>query len=95
MSNQLVEYVPVIDSPPGETLDLFLEENDISHADLAQRLNRTLEEVENIISGKIVITPQIAEELEQTLGTSARYWLRHEEAYRAYLEREKAEKVHA
>lgn len=88
MRENLVRYVPTKVDPPGETLEVFLEENQISYADLARRVERTLEEIENIISGKAVITPQIASELEQTLGTSAQYWLTHEAAYSEYIGRQ-------
>lgn len=88
MRENLVRYVPIKVDPPGETLEVFLEENEVTHAELAQRLNRTLEEIESILSGKAVITPQIAGELEQTLGTSAQYWLNHEAAYSAYIGRQ-------
>lgn len=71
--------------PPGEFLAEEIEARDMSQADLADRMGRTLRFVEDIVRGAEAITPAVARDLEAVLGISAGFWERMERDYRLAL----------
>ncbi len=78
--------------PPGELLEEELAERAMSQLELAQRMGRPRQKINEIIRGKRAITPETALQLEQVLGISARLWLGLEMDYRLTLARQKAAK---
>ncbi|SHG23103.1 HTH-type transcriptional regulator / antitoxin HigA [Marinomonas polaris DSM 16579] len=75
--------------PPGEYLDEILEDMEISQADLARRMGRPAQAINEIIKGEKAITPETAIQLEQVLGVSAQFWSNMESIYRLVLAKQK------
>ena len=73
--------------PPGEFLREHLEESGMSRAELARRLGRPRQAVNEIIRGKKAITAETALQLERVLSTPAHIWLGLELEYRLVLAR--------
>jgi HTH-type transcriptional regulator/antitoxin HigA len=72
--------------PPGEFIKDELEARGWTQESLAHILDRPLNTVNQIISGKKAITPQTAQELAAAFGTSAELWMNLESAYRLSLQ---------
>jgi HTH-type transcriptional regulator/antitoxin HigA len=72
---------------PGELLAELLDERRLSQSELARRMGRPTKTINEIVNGKAAITPQTAIQLERVLGTSARFWVNAESAYRHDLAR--------
>lgn len=74
--------------PPGETLAELLEERGMTLEDLQAKTGLLVDYWrEDLIPGRIELSPYIAGVLEAALGTPARLWLAMETAYRAALKR--------
>ena len=84
-----VEYVPDVSIYPGQSLADILESRNISQAELARRMDKPVQAVNEIIMGKKEIIPSTAIALEHVLGLPAGFWLRLESNYRESLAREK------
>lgn len=88
MSNTIQnQYTPDYVSPPGETLQEILEERGLSQAELAERTGRPKKTINEIINGKVAITPETALQLERVLGIRASFWNNLERQYREALAR--------
>lgn len=75
-------------SPPGETLLELLEMLGVSQVELSRQLGRPKKTINEIIKGKVAITPQTALQLEAWYPRiSARFWLMRELDYRLGLAR--------
>lgn len=72
---------PDVAIPPGETLAEEIEARGLSQAELARRMRRPVQAVNEIVRGKKAITAATALDLEDALGVSALFWLRLEAAY--------------
>ncbi len=70
-NTQLMSDLPV---PPGEYLLEVVEELGISQADLARRMGRPAQAINEIIKGEKAITPDTALQLEQVIGVPAHIW---------------------
>ena len=75
--------------PPGETIREFLEELDMTQAELARRMDRPESAISQIINGKKRIEPETALQLEAVLGITAGFWARLEANYRVNLAQQK------
>ena len=73
--------------PPGEGLLEEIESRGISPQELAASLGLPVEAVNELIVGDRAITPDIAANLEITLGIPAQLWLNLEARYRTTLAR--------
>jgi len=73
---------PDVAIPPGELLAGELEARQMTQAELARRMNRPSQVINEIIKEKKEITPETAIELESVLGTPAYVWLNLERDYR-------------
>ena len=82
-------YQPSTVSPPGSTLLELLEERGITQAELARRMGRPLNPINEMILGAKEITEDTALELERVLGTPANFWLAREANYREFLARQR------
>ena len=87
MTEQNLSYQPTEVSPPGETLAELIDERGITQAELARRMGRPLNPVNEMILGTKEITEDTAIELERVLGTPAHFWLAREAKYREFLAR--------
>jgi HTH-type transcriptional regulator / antitoxin HigA len=89
MPEPTLSYQPSEVSPPGATLADLLEERGIAQAELARRMGRPLNAVNEIVLGSKEITEDTALELERVLGAPAHFWLAREARYREYMARQR------
>lgn len=73
--------------PPGLYLADVLAELGMSQADLARRMGRPPQAINEIVSGRKALTADTAIELEQVLGVPAHIWNNLESGYRLALAR--------
>lgn len=74
--------IPVEVFPPGDFLREELDERGWTQADLAEIIERPVQVINGIITGKRSITPETAKALSAALGTSAEFWLNLENTFR-------------
>ncbi len=75
------DYVTV----PGEIIIDFLEDNNIGHAECAEKMNMSLFDFEKLLNGEIEITQDFADQFEEYYGASSNLLMGLEEEYRASL----------
>ena len=75
---------------PGSILKEEIEYRGMTHKELADRMGRPTEVIEQILRGKKAITHTTAVEIQNALGISAQFWLNLETAYRMTLAKQKA-----
>lgn len=83
-------YTPREVSPPGATLRELMEERDWKQRELAHRLGRPVQAVNEILAGKKEITEDTALELERVLEVPAQFWLAREAQFREHLARRRS-----
>ena len=71
--------------PPGNLLKREIEFRGISRNQLARLMDRTPDEIDDIIEAKTYITPSIADDIEKAIGIKAYFWTGLETTYRATL----------
>jgi HTH-type transcriptional regulator / antitoxin HigA len=74
--------------PPGEYLAEVVDELGMSQVDLARRMGRPAQAINEIIKGHKAITSDTALQLEQVTGVPASLWTGLEEEYRLALARQ-------
>ncbi|MCY4391342.1 MAG: HigA family addiction module antitoxin [Chloroflexi bacterium] len=74
-------------TPPGDFPQERLHDLGISQVELARRLGRPRQVVNEIVRGKNAITAETALDLEAVLTTPAHIWLGLEQEYRLVLAR--------
>jgi HTH-type transcriptional regulator / antitoxin HigA len=79
------QFTPDWISVPGETISDLIEEQHWIHADLAERLGYSSEQLTQLLSGQMLIAQETALRLENTVGSSSNFWLNREAQYRAKL----------
>ena len=80
--------VPAPDGPPGETLQAWLDENDLTPEEAARACRcMRLERFQGVLDGTVEITAPIAGALQAGTGLAAKFWLNLETEYRRPLER--------
>ena len=79
--------------PPGETLAEEIEARGMTQRELAARLGRPPQVVNEIINGKKAITPDTAIGLAKVLGIEAQFWTNLEADYQMTLARERDSKA--
>ncbi len=84
-------YEPRLVSPPGGTLQDVLDERGMAQNELAERTGLTPKAINEIIKGKMAITPATALKLERALGIAAEFWLAREQHYQEWLARQRAQ----
>lgn len=72
-------------SPPGDTIQEHLDFIGMSQAELAERMGRPKEKINDLIKGREPITVPTAFQLENVLGIAASFWLNSEKSYRKEL----------
>ncbi len=85
-STRVYSDLPV---PPGEALEEELEARGMTQKELAARLGRPAQAINEIIGGKKSITPETAIGLAKVLGIDARFWINLEADYRMTLARKR------
>lgn len=69
-------------SPPGDTIQETIDAIGMSQAELAERMGRPKEKVNDMIKGREPITTPTAFQLEKVLGIPASFWINREKEYR-------------
>ena len=77
--------------PPGEVLAEEIEARGMTQKELAARLGRPAQAINEIIGGKKSITPETAIGLGKVLGIDAQFWSNLESDYRMALARKREE----
>lgn len=72
-------------SKPGDTILETIEFLGMSQVELAERLGKTAPKINDLISGKEVISLNTAMKLEKVLGIDAQFWIKRELLYREKL----------
>src|SRR5262245_57087475 len=67
--------------PPGELLSETLESLNLSQAEVARRMDRPVQAINEIARGTKEITPETAIQLERVLGVPSHIWLGLETEY--------------
>ncbi len=73
--------VPFRAIPPGETLKEELRERGIKQKDFAKTIGMSPSHLNELIKGKIRLTPSIADKLEGALGIDAIIWVNMQAGY--------------
>ena len=89
MTDTSLTWEPAEVSPPGETLLELIEERGIAQSELARRMGRPVNAINEIVLGAKEITEDTALELERVLGAPAHFWLSRESRYREFLARQR------
>ena len=82
-------YISDLAIHPGELLAETLEDLGMSQAELANRMGRPKQMINEIVKGKKSITPTTALELEDVLGIPSHIWLGLESEYQMVRARQK------
>ena len=80
--SELFAYEPDYAVPPGLTLQETLDALAMTQADLARRMGRPLQVINEIIKGKKAIEPETAIQLERAVGVPASFGNTRESQYR-------------
>lgn len=72
-------------SPPGDTLQEHIDFIGMSQSELAERMGRPKEKINDIVKGREPITTATAFQLEKVLDIPASFWLNREKTYRQEL----------
>ena len=79
----MMSFSPDWVSPPGDTIADLLDERGWTRTEFADRLGTSRKFVNQLVSGKALIDEAIALKLKKLLGSTDRFWLNRESAYRA------------
>ncbi len=80
-----LEAAKLLLSPPGDTIQEHLDFMGMSQAELAERMGRPKEKINDVIKGREPVTTSTAFQLENVLGIPASFWLNRENTYRKEL----------
>lgn len=86
-------YISDLAIHPGEFLEETIEEIGMTQGELANRLGRPIQAVNEIIKGKKSITSKTALELEDVLGISSHVWIGLESEYQIVLAKQEELKL--
>lgn len=74
-------------SPPGDTIRETIQALGMNQAELAARMGRPKEKINELIQGKAPLTMDTALMLERVLGVPVSFWIKRESTYRETLAR--------
>jgi addiction module HigA family antidote len=80
-----IELAKSLLSPPGDTLQEHLDFIGMNQNELAERMGRPKEKINDIIKGREPITTETAYQLEKVLDIPASFWMNRENEYRQEL----------
>jgi len=72
-------------SPPGDTIQETIDVMGMSQAELAERMGRPKEKINDVIKAREPISTATAFQLEKVLGIPASFWLNREKEYRKQI----------
>lgn len=72
---------------PGETIVDLLKEKGMTQAELAKRMGRPVKTINEIIKGKVSISPETSIQLEGVFSVPASFWMNLENNYQVALAR--------
>lgn len=81
-------------SPPGDTIQEHIDFIGMNQAELAERMGRPKEKINDVIKGREPVTTATAFQLEKVLGIPASFWLNREKTYRKELYELKQQEDH-
>jgi HTH-type transcriptional regulator/antitoxin HigA len=90
----ILEIAKSLLSPPGDTIQEHIDHIGMSQAELAERMGRPKEKINDIIKGREPVTTSTAFQLEKVLGIPASFWLNREKTYRKELYELQQQEVH-
>ncbi|KVT08105.1 hypothetical protein WT24_17250 [Burkholderia sp. MSMB1078WGS] len=79
------EFSPMWAIPPGRTISDLMKSRGVASTHLAQSVDMSEDDFDDLLEGKCALTARIAKGLEAELGASAGFWLCREEQYREQL----------
>lgn len=79
------EIIKSLISPPGDTILEHIDFIGMTQAELAERMGRPKEKINDVIKGREPITMTTAHQLEKVLGIPASFWVNREKTYRLAL----------
>lgn len=74
-------------SKPGDTLSLLLDRQNCTIAMLAGRMGQSTTFVESLLAGTTAINAEVAELLQQHVGSTASYWMKRQAQFDQCLDR--------
>ncbi|HNP17175.1 MAG TPA: HigA family addiction module antitoxin [Fulvivirga sp.] len=80
--NTDIELEKSLLSPPGDTIQETIDAMGMSQAELAERIGRPKEKLNDVIKGREPISTETAYRLEKALGIPASFWINRETKYR-------------
>lgn len=83
MMGRALAFEPNWVAPPGDTIKDLLTARELMVGDLSAQIDLSLDEVEQLIEGRLCIDDGLAGRLASALGTSKPFWIRRESAYRS------------
>ena len=66
---------------PGQFLRFLIYEEEISAYEAADRTGLTIEQIGDIIAGKLTVTPETAAMLGKLAGTTPEFWLKMQHSF--------------
>ncbi len=72
-------------SPPGDTIQETIDVMGMSQTELAERMGRPKEKINDVIKGREPISTATAFQLEKVLGIPASFWLNREKEFRTQI----------
>ncbi len=81
MSSTSSYFEPNWTSAPGETISDLLQERGMTLKQLASKMNRPLDGVNQLIHGKEIVSNEIASQLALIFGGSADFWINRQEQF--------------
>lgn len=81
----MIEITKELLSPPGDTIQETIDVIGMSQTELAERMGRPKEKINDVIKGREPITTATAFQLEKVLGIPAGFWMNRENEYRKQL----------
>ncbi|MDB5132843.1 MAG: family transcriptional regulator [Mucilaginibacter sp.] len=90
MLQNLNNFQPNWASPPGETINDILSEQNISITSFASKMESTTDFINDLLKGYITLNQGISYKLEKILGPPSDFWLTRESQYREAVARLKA-----
>ena len=88
------EFEPDWASPPGETIAEFIKDKNWKQKELAARLDISDKHLNQLIKGKVSLTPDMARRLALVLGPTEDFWIKIESFYREQLRNIESQKIY-
>lgn len=81
----MISSKTVIAIPPGATIKEQLEDRNMSQKEFAKRMDMSEKHISKLINGEVLLTTDMALNLEMVLGVPAHFWSNLESLYREKL----------